>query len=416
VSGWQQGRKIGVSSVSVGARDAFDIDCTAAHNSRAFAGRRLEKMAELNDKIVLEAIRPVRDPELGRSLVELGEVPSITVESGRVTLHVRLATPTSPHRDQIESDLRAALVPVPGIRELVIDWNWEVNRPPPTRGGGRENLAPGARNVVLVGSGKGGVGKSTVAVNLAVALAQSGARVGLLDADIYGPSIPIMLGVRNAKPKTPDGKLIVPVEAFGLKLISIGFFVDPEQAMVWRGPMLHGAIVQFFRDVQWGDLDYLILDLPPGTGDIQLTIAQQVKVSGAVVVTTPQDLALADAIKAKAMFDKVDIPVLGIVENMSYFSCPHCHTRTEIFDHGGGAAAAEKLGVPFLGEVPLVLSIREGGDAGKPIMAAAPDSAEAKALRNVATNVATQVALANMGGAPTVVGPTEPRRLVQIKL
>ncbi len=372
-------------------------------------------MAELTEKLVQDALRQVRDPETNRGLVEAGQVPRIQIDGGKVGLQIRLTTPTSPFKAQLGNELRAALLAVPGVRDVQLDWAWEVNRPPATRGGGKENLAPEVRNVVLVGSGKGGVGKSTVAVNLAVALAQAGAKVGLLDADIYGPSIPIMLGVRHAKPKGTD-KSIQPVEAQGLKLISIGFFVDPEQAMVWRGPMLHGAIIQFFRDVQWGALDYLILDLPPGTGDIQLTIAQQVKVAGAVVVTTPQDLALADAIKAKAMFDKVDIPVLGIVENMSYFSCPHCHTRTEIFHHGGGAAAASKLGVPFLGEVPLVLSIREGGDNGQPIVAAAPESAEATALRSVAANAATQVSLANLAGSATVLGPTDPRRLVQIKL
>jgi ATP-binding protein involved in chromosome partitioning len=370
---------------------------------------------EPTEKVILEAIRPVKDPELGRSLVELGAVTQVSSSAGVVTLAVQLSTPTSPFKTQIESDLRAALVPVPGVKQVRIDWSWQVKQPAPTKGAG-QNLVPTVKNVVLVGSGKGGVGKSTVAVNLAIALSQAGAKVGLLDADIYGPSVPIMLGVRNAKPKSPDNKTIIPVEAHGLKLISIGFFVDPEQAMVWRGPMLHGAIVQFFRDVQWGDLDYLVLDLPPGTGDIQLTIAQQVKVAGAVIVTTPQDLALADAIKAKAMFDKVDIPVLGIVENMSYFACPHCHKRTDIFHHGGGGAAAEKLGVPFLGEVPLVMSIREGGDAGVPVTIGAPASPESKALREVAGKVAAQVSLANIATSATVVGPTDPRRLVQIRL
>ena len=371
-------------------------------------------MAELNEKLILEAVRPVQDPEIGRSLVEAGLIKQVAIKGSEVTLHVELTTPTSPFKAQIESDLRTALVPVPGLKTVRVDWAWEVRRPPPTRGG--QNLVPGAKNVILVGSGKGGVGKSTVAVNLAIALAQAGAKVGLLDADIYGPSIPMMLGVRTAKPKSPDNKSIIPVEAHGLKLISIGFFVDPEQAMVWRGPMLHGAIIQFFRDVQWGELDYLVLDLPPGTGDIQLTIAQQVKVAGAVVVTTPQDLALADAIKAKAMFDKVDIPVLGIVENMSYFACPHCGERTDIFHHGGGAAAAGKLGVPFLGEVPLVMAIREGGDNGTPILIGAPAAPESKALRSVAQKVAAQITMANLESAPTVVGPTDPRRLVQIKL
>ena len=366
----------------------------------------------LDERRVLEAIRPVKDPELGRSLVELGLVKQVGLDGGDVTLAVELTTPTSRFKDQIESNLKTALTPVPGVKSVTVKLSWAVNRSPI---GQRENLVPGAKNVILVGSGKGGVGKSTVAVNLAVALAKSGAKVGLLDADIYGPSIPIMLGVRQAKPRVQGDKRILPIEAHGLKLISIGFFVDPEQAMVWRGPMLHGAIVQFFRDVDWGELDYLVLDLPPGTGDIQLTIAQQVKVSGAVVVTTPQDIALADAIKAKSMFDKVDIPVLGIVENMSWFSCPHCGERSEIFHHGGGEAAAKKLDVPFLGSVPLVTSIRAGGDEGVPVVVGAPESAEAKALGEVAANVAAQVTLANLAATATVVAPA-PASLVQIKL
>lgn len=370
-------------------------------------------MAALNDTVILQALRPVKDPELGRSLVELGAIEVQSIADGIVTLAVRLSTPTSPHRPQLESDLRQALVPVPGVREVKVDWSWQVRGPAST---GRDSIVPGVKNVVLIGSGKGGVGKSTTAVNVAAALAQAGAKVGLLDADIYGPSIPIMLGARNAKPRATEGNRIVPVEAHGLKLISIGFFVAPEQATVWRGPMLHGAIMQFFRDVDWGELDYLILDLPPGTGDIQLTIAQQVKVAGAVVVTTPQDLALADALKAKAMFDKVDIPVLGIVENMSFFVCPHCEGRTEVFHHGGGAQAADKLGVPFLGEVPLVLSIREGGDAGVPVVVAAPESAESQALRRVAEQVARQVAVANLGSQATTLGPTDPRKLVSLKI
>ena len=312
---------------------------------------------------VRDAIRPVIDPDLGRSIIDSGELAGISVEGEVVTLQLRLPHPGTSSRPVIERGMREALTGVQGVRDVRFAWSWETNRPPPTPGA-KQVLPEGVKNVILVGSGKGGVGKSTVAVNIAIALARMGAKTGLLDADIYGPSIPIMLGVRDAKPKSTETKQIIPVEAHGLKLISIGFFVSQDQAMVWRGPMLHGAIVQFFRDVQWGDLDYLILDLPPGTGDIQLTIAQQVRVAGAVVVTTPQDLALADAIKAKSMFDKVDIPVIGIVENMSYFSCPSCHTRTEIFSHGGGRAAAEKLGIPCLGEVPLVVAIRESGKRG----------------------------------------------------
>lgn len=277
-------------------------------------------------------------------------------------------------------------------------------------------MLEGVKNVVLVGSGKGGVGKSTVSVNIAVALARSGARVGLLDADIYGPSIPIMLGVPSAKPRSTDGKKVQPIEAHGIKLMSIGFFIDPDQAMVWRGPMLHGAITQFFRDVEWGTLDYLILDLPPGTGDIQLTIAQQIKVAGAVVVTTPQDLSLADAIKAKTMFDKVEVPVLGVVENMSWFSCPHCDGRTEIFSHGGGEQAAEKLGVPFLGQVPLVPVIREGGDSGKPVVVSEPNSPGGDALIKVAEKVAERVSEAKEQAADPKIPTGTARNLVNIKL
>jgi ATP-binding protein involved in chromosome partitioning len=372
-------------------------------------------MAGLNETLVLEAIRAVKDPELGRSLAELGAIRAVRIDRGSVFLGVQLSTPTSPHQKQIASDLEAALRPVPGVTELKIEFSVNVSRAPVAPG--KEGLVPSVKNVILVGSGKGGVGKSTVAVNVALALAQSGAKVGLLDADIYGPSIPIMLGVRQIKPKTSDGRRVLPVEAHGLKLISIGFFVEADQAMVWRGPMLHGAIVQFFRDVDWGELDYLVLDLPPGTGDIQLTIAQQVKVAGAVIVTTPQDLALADAIKAKAMFDKVEIPVLGIIENMSFFACPHCGGRTDIFHHGGGAAAAERLGVPFLGEVPLVLAIREGGDSGVPVLVSAPDAPESKALRAVAAGVAAGVARANLEAGLTTVGPGVPGKgLVQLKL
>jgi ATP-binding protein involved in chromosome partitioning len=282
-------------------------------------------------------------------------------------------------------------------------------RPSPSKGSGTD-LVPSVRNVILVGSGKGGVGKSTVSVNLAVALAKLGCRVGVLDADIYGPSIPLMMGLFGARPSSTDGKTVEPLTAFGVKVISIGFFVDPDQAMIWRGPMLHGALVQLLRDVKWGDLDYLVLDLPPGTGDIQLTIAQQISVSGAVVVTTPQDVALSDAIKAKTMFDKVNIPVLGFVENMSGFVCPHCHQETDIFSKGGAEQAAAKLSVPFLGRVPINPAIREGSDDGRPVVAANPGLPESQALMRIAQNVADRVALANLTAVPRGAG----RGLVQL--
>ncbi|MFY0576986.1 Mrp/NBP35 family ATP-binding protein [Cystobacter fuscus] len=251
------------------------------------------------------------------------------------------------------------------------------------------------KNVILVGAGKGGVGKSTVSVNLATALARDGATVGLLDADFYGPSVPLMTGITE-KPTSPDGKTLLPMEKHGLKVMSIGFLVEAEQALIWRGPMLHGALMQLIRDVRWGELDYLILDLPPGTGDVALTLSQSVRAAGAVLVTTPQDVALADVVRAKQMFDKVHIPVLGIVENMSQFICPNCSHATHIFNRGGGQKAAQMFSIPFLGEIPLDLKIRESGDAGVPVVLSAPDSPEALAFRTMARNIAGRVSTENM--------------------
>lgn len=244
-------------------------------------------------------------------------------------------------------------------------------------------MADAIKHMILVGSGKGGVGKSTVSTNLALALAAKGHTVGLLDADIYGPSIPTLLGPA-AKPSSPDGKRIIPIEKFGIKLMSMGYLVDADAAMVWRGPMLAGAVTQFVNDVDWGELDYLILDLPPGTGDIQLSLAQKFKVEGAVLVTTPQDVALADVVRAKAMFDRVRIPCLGLVENMSFFICSKCDARHEIFSHGGGEKACESLNVPFFGRIPLELEVRQSGDAGVPLIQRSPQSASAQAFLELA--------------------------------
>jgi len=347
---------------------------------------------------VFKALKDLKDPSSGRPLAELGMLKSVEILAGSgVRVKIELPTPASPHKARIEEGVRATLTPLQ-LARVEVAFSWDVRRAP-AKGGGAD-LVPTVRNVVLIGSGKGGVGKSTVSANVAVALAQLGARVGLLDADIYGPSMPLMMGLFGAKPSSDDGKSVKPLEAHGVKVISIGFFVDPDQAMIWRGPMLHGALVQLLRDVKWGDLDYLILDLPPGTGDIQLTIAQQVSVSGAVVVTTPQDVALSDAIKAKTMFDKVNIPVLGFVENMSGFICPHCHHETDIFSKGGAEAAAAKLGVSFLGRVPINLAIRVGSDDGKPVVAADPGLPESQALVKIAQNIADRVALANLTAVP----------------
>ncbi|HIE66336.1 MAG TPA: ATP-binding protein [Nitrospiria bacterium] len=254
-----------------------------------------------------------------------------------------------------------------------------------------EKFIPGVKSAIAISSGKGGVGKTTVSVNMAVALAQGGARVGLLDADIYGPNIPIMMGIKA--PPAPQGEKITPAENHGVRFISMAFFVPEDTPMIWRGPMVHGAIQQLLRDVAWGDLDYLLVDLPPGTGDAQLSIAQLVPLSGAVIVTTPQEVALLDSRKGMAMFKKVSVPVLGIVENMSYFECPHCHEKTEIFDRGGGRAAAKKLGVPFLGEVPIDPAIREGGDNGVPIIIADPDSPQSKAFVEIAQQMTKELSI-----------------------
>jgi len=263
----------------------------------------------------------------------------------------------------------------------------------------KENLLPGVKNTIAVASGKGGVGKSTIAVNLAVSLAMDGAKVGLVDADVYGPSIPLMFGT-NERPKVTQNKLI-PLEKHGVKIMSIGFLVDPMQAVIWRGPMASGALKQFMSDVLWGELDYLIFDLPPGTGDIQLTLVQTVPLTGAVIVSTPQDVALADARKGLVMFNKVNVPVIGIIENMSYFICGHCGQRENIFDSGGGSRTAEELNVPFLGEIPINTAIRVGGDKGIPIVKSEPDSPHSQIIRQIARNMAAQVSIRNVDGIPT---------------
>ena len=270
----------------------------------------------------------------------------------------------------------------------------------PQAGHGKDNLIPGVKYVIAVSSGKGGVGKSTVSVNLAVAMALTGAKVGLLDADIYGPNIPMMMGVTKP-PEQKDGK-IAPAESHGVKLISMGFFVPEDTAVVWRGPMVHTAIQQLFRDVLWGELDYLLIDLPPGTGDAQLTLTQLVPLTGAVTVTTPQEVALHDVRKGMMMFQKVNVPLLGIVENMSYFLCGHCGERTEIFSHGGGERAAAKLGIPFLGRIPIDPAIRDGGDSGTPIVVADPASPQSAAFREIAQRI-----IAGVTGAATGVPPIE---------
>jgi ATP-binding protein involved in chromosome partitioning len=344
-----------------------------------------------SEKDVLAALAHVMDPELHVPLVKAGMVQNIRTEGNKVKLKIELTTPACPLKGKIQADTESALRGA-GIHDFEIEWGAKVRAAPAVS---KELLIPGVKNVVLVGAGKGGVGKSTVAVNLAVALQKCGAQVGLLDADFYGPSIPMMTGIRR-RPLSRDGKTLDPMEAHGIKVMSIGFLVDPDQALIWRGPMLHGALVQLVRDVNWGELDYLVMDLPPGTGDVALSISQSVRAAGAVLVTTPQDVALADVVRAKQMFDKVQIPVLGVVENMSTFICPHCSKETAIFHQGGGRKAAEAFQVPFLGEIPLELKVREGGDNGVPVVSGHPDGREARAFMEMAKNIAGRVSTVNM--------------------
>lgn len=343
---------------------------------------------ELTKEQVLAAVADVQEPALGRSLVDLKMIPAIEIDGNRLILTVELLSPIAPYRDRLAQELKAAAATIPGVDSVDVNFMTRVR----ASGAGKADADPiaGVRNTIAVASGKGGVGKSTVAANLAVALAKAGAKVGLLDADVYGPSIPLMMG-QSSKPLVRGGK-IVPLEAFGVKVMSIGFLLDPEKALIWRGPLVAQLITQFLNDVLWEDLDYLVIDLPPGTGDVQLTLTQKIPLSGAVIVTTPQEVALADAVKGLKMFQEVKTPIVGIVENMSGFVCPCCSTVTPIFGEGGGKRTAEQYGVPFLGEIPIEPLVREGGDTGKPIVAAYPDSITAKAFDQVAEAVAMQLA------------------------
>lgn len=342
---------------------------------------------------VLRALSVVKDPDLGRDLVALGMIENVSIDDrNNVGFTIVLTTPACPVKEQLKQQSESVVSAIPGVREVNAQVTSRVMKGTMTQ---REGI-PGVRNTIAIGSGKGGVGKSTVAVNLALALARDGAKVGLLDADVYGPNVPLMMGT-TAKP-AQIGEKIAPVEAYGIKLISMGFFVDADSPVIWRGPMLTKLLTQFMYDVDWtydnpGGLDYLVMDMPPGTGDIQLTTAQSVPLTGAVMVSTPQDVALMDASKALMMFKKLNVPVLGLVENMSTFVCPHCAQPTDLFGHGGAQAAAARYGVPFLGEIPLHLRIREGGDNGRPIVVDAPDSPEAQAFMHVARNLAAQVSV-----------------------
>jgi ATP-binding protein involved in chromosome partitioning len=346
---------------------------------------------QVDQSAVLDALKVVTDPDLHRDIVSLGFIKDLKIEGGNVRFTIELTTPACPVKDQMRDQARAAVRNVPGVSSVDVQMTARVREA--VGADGPRQLVPGVKNVIAVGAGKGGVGKTTVAVNLAIALSKLGGRVGIIDADIYGPNVPIMLGLKAQL--TTDGQKIIPAERYGLQVISMGFLTADDAPIIWRGPMLHGAVQQFFREVRWADLDYLVVDLPPGTGDVALSLSQTVPVAGAIVVTTPQQVALADSRRAIAMYKKLNIPTLGVVENMSYFVCTNCQHEAEIFGHGGGEQMAADLGVPFVGRIPLYQAIREGGDSGMPLVISHPDSLAARAFMAAAERTAAQVSIAS---------------------
>ncbi|SFK43877.1 Mrp/NBP35 family ATP-binding protein [Methylocapsa palsarum] len=356
----------------------------------------------VNDQDVLKALQAVPGPDGKTPLPQSGAIAGLTVREGKVYLSIAIDPKLSAAMEPMRVAADAAARKVSGVVSALVSLTAEAPPAPSPKTPAPRNIAiPGIANIIAVASGKGGVGKSTTCVNLALALASLGWRIGILDADIYGPSLPRLLGLKS-KP-TSSGRTIQPLEAYGIKAMSIGFLVDEEDPMIWRGPMVMSAIQQLLRDVAWGELDCLVVDMPPGTGDAQLTLAQSVPLAGAVIVSTPQDLALIDARRGIAMFKKVDVPVLGIVENMSYFLCPHCGGRSDIFAHGGARHEADRYGVPFLGEVPLHMGIRETSDAGRPVAAVEPDGAHAAVYRDIARLVKDKLEAGRARAAPRIV-------------
>ena len=350
-------------------------------------------MSQISEQTVLDALRQIIDPDLHKDIVTLGFIQDLKIANGDVSFRIVLTTPACPVKEEMEAQAIELVGVIEGVENVKVTMDAEV---PKGRGiAGSVNL-PDVKNIIAVSSGKGGVGKSTVAVNLAVSLALDGAKVGLMDADVYGPNVPLMLGAAHRQPEAFDGK-IVPLVAHGVKMISMANLAPPDKPMILRGPMLHGIVRQFLSDVKWGELDYLIVDMPPGTGDVQLSLAQLVPVQGAVLVTTPQIVSLADVRRALKMFETVSIPMLGVIENMSYFIPPDMpEKRYDIFGSGGGSEFADEMGVPFLGEVPLGIEVREAGDKGVPVVIANPNSPQAKAFRTVAEEVARQISIEAM--------------------
>ena len=387
-------------------------------------------MAELSRDLVIEAMKGIRGPDLESNIVDLGMVSDVFISDAKVYFSINVPAERAQELEPLRQAAERVVKALPGVKGAVVSLTAERKQgsaPPPrpqpaapahghshahphshapaaAQAGAQRTKAgvPGIEAIIAVASGKGGVGKSTTAVNLALAMQANGLRVGILDADVYGPSMPRLLGI-TGRPQQIENRIIVPMENYGIKVMSMGFLVDEGTAMIWRGPMVQSALMQMLREVAWGDLDVLVVDMPPGTGDAQLTMAQQVPLSGAVIVSTPQDLALIDARKGLNMFNKVEVPVLGIVENMSYFIAPDTGNRYDIFGHGGAKAEAETIGVPFLGEVPLTMSIRETSDAGTPVVVSEPEGPQAKVYRDIATKVWEQVKVRAGRAAPTIV-------------
>ena len=356
-------------------------------------------MSAVTNEQVLDQLRSVMDPELHKDIVSLNMVKQVVVDGDLVRVHIELTTPACPMKDQIRQDVEQAIKRLSGVGRVEIEWSAQVRSSRPGA-----NTLPEVKNIIAVGAGKGGVGKSTAAVLLAYGLSRKGAKVGLMDSDVYGPSIPTLTGVEGSKPEV-QGKMILPVRAGDVKVMSIGFMVDRDKPLIWRGPMTHGVVKQFLEQVEWGPLDYMIVDLPPGTGDVPLTLAQQIPMTGAVIVCTPQDVALIDARRAVRMFQQLNVDCLGIIENMSYYLCPQCGHRDELFDHGGARRAAEDLGVPFLGEIPLNANIRLHGDAGVPDkLFTDVDDYVQTAIDQVVANTAGQISIKSESqqAAPTL--------------
>ena len=387
-------------------------------------------MAEVTKEAVLGRLGGIRGPDDDRDIVRRGMVSDVVIANGRVMFSITVPAERASAYEPMREAAETAVKTIPGVSNVMVVLTAEKRggaggspvpppaaRPQPPAGprpshghsepatppGRGKAGVPGVDAIIAVASGKGGVGKSTTAVNLALALNANGLRTGILDADIYGPSLPRLLNLKDRKPEVLSGRILRPLDAYGVKAMSIGFLVEEETPMIWRGPMVVSALTQMLREVEWGTLDVLVVDMPPGTGDAQLTMAQQVPLAGAVIVSTPQDLALIDARKGLNMFRRVDVPVLGIVENMSYFLCPHCGERSDIFGHGGAREEAKRLDTPFLGEVPLDMAIREKSDSGLPVVATDPDGPHAKTYRDIAAKVRDQIKGASARAAPKIV-------------